>query len=490
MMNLSLITPEITIFSGALIILMLDVFLGKKIKNFFVVSHFLALSTCALALVLLTKNFIVEETIFNQMFKVSALLSILKSFVILLLAFVIMFAINFVDHFKKISAEFLALLMIAACGGMILISANDFLVFYLAIELQALCLYLLATINRDSGNSVESGIKYFILGCLASGLLLYGISMIYGYSGTTNFSAIADLYTLSKGEELKIPLGVIFGFTLVTTAMFFKISAAPFHMWSPDVYQGAPTISTLFFATIAKFSVIIALLNLFINLPIKWVGVEKIFIFCAILSLLIGSLGAIFQKNIKRLLAYSSIGHIGFILLGIGAFNQFSNNAVILYAITYAIISMGLFGFLTIINSATNDDKVYINDKIDNQIFEISSLSGLAKTNPIIALWIAILLFSSAGIPPLAGFFTKFYIISFAIAHQLLIPAIIAILFSVISVYYYLKIVKVMYFDEPANIIKINIFGNSKMIIALCALLNLGFIAFLDPLVNLIKSFS
>ena len=485
-MNLSLISPEITLFLGALIILMSDVFLAKKFKDYFCVSHLLSLIFCGAALFLIIKNFATTEIIFSQMFLSNPLTSFVKAVTVLLLTIVILFSLKFITSVPKISAEFLALLMIATVGGMILVSANDFLVFYLGLELQALSLYLLAALNRDSAKSSEAGMKYFILGCLASGILLFGISLIYGFSGTTNFSALMDLYH-QPNVTPEIPVGVMFGFILVITAMFFKIAAAPFHMWSPDVYEGSATISTTFFATVAKFTAVMALLRLFSSLIIGWNGIDNVLIFAAILSLAVGSFGAIFQKNFKRLLAYSSIGHVGFVLLGMAVLSKAGFTACILYMVIYAVISIGTFGFLNLMSSATTDKE---SDAENEKIFEISSLSGLAKTNPFMAFALAALMLSTAGIPPLAGFFSKFFVLTALLAQGYLISAIFAVLFSVVSAFYYLRIIKIMYFDEPEKTMTLDETANVKLIIFVTALFNLLFIFFLQPIINLITNFS
>jgi NADH-quinone oxidoreductase subunit N len=486
-MNISLILPEITLFGGALFILMLDVFLGKKFPKIFYTSHLLSMLFCAITTVLIFQNFIVKDIAFSNMFVSNSFTSFAKAIAVVLLTLVILFSLNFVSTIQKISAEFLALLMIATTGGMILISANDFLVFYLGLELQALSLYLLAALNRTSAKSSEAGMKYFILGCLASGILLFGISMIYGFAGTTNFTALMELYHSTKTTENIIPVGVMFGFVLVLTAMFFKIAAAPFHMWSPDVYEGSASIVTTFFATVAKFTTVMALLHLFSTLIIGWHGIEKIFLFVAVISLAVGSFGAIFQTNFKRLLAYSSIGHVGFILLGIASFGKQGFVACVFYILIYAFISIGSFGFLTLMRSASFDKET---DAENAKVFAISSLSGLAKTNPVMAFSLSALMFSTAGIPPLAGFFSKFYILVAAIGHGFLITAILAVLFSTISAYYYLRIVKIMYFDEPQkNVMELENIANVKFVIFLVALLNLVLIIFMQPLMTFITTF-
>ncbi len=486
-MNLLSILPEITLFFGALIILMADVFLAKKKENFLYYSHFLSLIFCAIAVFFVTKNFVVQQFAFSDMFVSNSFTSFVKALVIILLTVVIMFSLNFVTTNKKISAEFLALLMIASAGGMILVSANDFMVFYLGLEMQALSLYLLAALNRASAKSSEAGMKYFILGSAGSGILLFGISLIYGFSGTTNFVALTELYQeMENGVFVnQIPVAVMLGFILVITAMFFKIAAAPFHMWAPDVYEGSATIVTTFFATIVKLTAVATLIRLIGTLTIGWIGMENIFILVALLSLAVGSFGAIFQTNLKRLLAYGSVGHVGFILLGIAGLNSGALSASVFYIVVYAFISLGSFGFLLLIKSSDNKE----DDEKNNEIFKISSLSGLAKTNPVVAFSIAVLMFSSAGVPPLAGFFSKFLILISILKQGYLITAILAILFSVISAYYYLRIVKIMYFDEPKNIIKLEDVGNAKAIIFVIAILNIVLIAFLSGFLNFITNF-
>ncbi|MFZ9469501.1 MAG: NADH-quinone oxidoreductase subunit N, partial [Rickettsiales bacterium] len=371
--------------------------------------------------------------------------------------------------------------LISTCGGLIMISANDFLVFYLGLELQALSLYLLASFNTKSGQSSEAGIKYFILGSLASGILLFGISLIYGFSGSTNFDNIFSFINKLKPEE--IPAGLVFGTILVATALFFKTSAAPFHMWAPDVYQGAPTSVLAFFATAIKFTAVSALI--IIASKFAWVILSKIVILVGLLSIIIGSLGAIFQKNIKRLLAFSGISHLGFIFIGVSNFDKNSISIGIFYLTIYALISIGTFSFLTIISAKSGNESDHENDVI----FNINSLGGLYKTNPTMAMCLTALLFSTAGIPPLAGFFAKFFILKNAINFGLIYIAIIAVIISTISAFYYLRIIKIMYFDEPANIIQLEDYGNTRLIIGISALLNIILIIWIEPIINIIKRF-
>jgi NADH-quinone oxidoreductase subunit N len=361
-----------------------------------------------------------------------------------------------------------------------MIASNDFLVFYLGLELQALSFYLLSSINTSSAKSSEAGLKYFILGSLASGILLYGISLIYGFMGTTNFSEIANLVELQKND---VPVGFLLGLILVLIAMFFKLSNAPFHMWSPDVYEGSPTIVATLFATVGKFSAVLALTLLLYNF--SWVILSKIMGLVGLLSIIVGAFGAIFQKNFKRLLAFSSISHVGFIILGFAGLGKNVVVSVIFYIFIYSLITIGSFGFLNLITSKNQID----NDEEDNKIFKISSLSGLSKTNPVMALCLSLLMFSSAGIPPLAGFFSKFYIISATISSGFLILAIIAIIFSVVSAFYYLRIIKIIYFDKPKDIIDLDDSLAIKAIIIFSTILNFVMLFFIENIFTLLNGF-
>jgi len=480
-MKFSLLIPELILFFGALSLLMLDVFFNKKNQRFIFFAHFFSLAVCGLALSFAVKNFGMPETSFNDMLNSKAIISFMKCIILLLLVVIILISARFVFSLEKYGSEFLALMMIATAGGLIMISANDLLLFYLGLELQALSLYLLASFSVKSSRSSEAGIKYFILGSLASGLLLFGISMVYGYSATTNFTVLQDFITKLKPEEM--PIGLVFGMVMVATAMFFKISAVPFHMWAPDVYQGVPTIVLAFFGTVVKFSMVIALI--FLSLNISWVILSNILLIVAIASIIVGSFGAIYQKNIKRLFAFSSITHIGFVLLALSPLDKSIFNSCIFYMIVYSIISLGTFSFLTIMRSPQEIE----NDETDEKTFHISSLSGLSKTHPVMAFSLSVLMLSTAGIPPLAGFFSKFYILKSAISTGLFLYAIIAVIFSAISAFYYLRIIKIMYFDEPNGNLEIEDFGNARLIVFVSAIVNIGLIFFIDPLMNTLTNF-
>ncbi|GDX36513.1 NADH-quinone oxidoreductase subunit N [Alphaproteobacteria bacterium] len=479
-MNISVVLPELILFCGSLFILMIDVFFAKRNKEFFYITHLLTLLICALAIVGTFKNFAQSELYFNQFYQNSPIIALSKCFLILLVTFVVVISLRFVAMMEKFSAEFLALMLIACTGGLIMISSNDFLAFYLGIELQALSFYLLSAIKTDSKKSSEAGIKYFILGCLASGILLYGISMIYGYMGTTNFTVIADLVEKQKND---VPVGFLLGIVLVMIAMFFKLGNAPFHMWYPDIIEGSATVVATLFATVGKFTSVIALT--FLIYKFSWSILSHIMIFVGLISIIVGSLGAIFQKNLKRLLAFSSVAHVGFIILGLAGLGKNVITAVLFYIFIYSIISLGIFGFLNLLISGNQID----NDETDKKTFAISSLAGLSKSNPTIALCLSLLIFSTAGIPPLAGFFSKFYIISAVITTGYFKFALIAILLTVISAFYYLRIIKIIYFDTPSSQIIIDDSIAIKSIIIAATILNTIIIIFIDQILSMFNGF-
>lgn len=467
------ILPELTIFCSAVIILMSDVFLAKRFKNFYKFSYFFALAATILAIFLAINTSIFPRNFFYSMIFTNGFVVFVKICLTIILFFVIIFSFEYIKSRKETSAEFLALILISTVGALFLISANDFLTLYLSLELQSLPLYLLAAMNKSSHRSSEGSVKYFVLGSTASGILLLGISLFYGFSGTTNFDAAFNLYANNP-----IPPAVILGFVLIVTALFFKISAAPFHMWTPDVYQGCSSSVTLFFATISKFAASLILVRLFLDLSTGFEGMNNILILVAILSLIVGSLGAIRQTNLKRLLAYSSIGHIGFVLFALSAISAEGVQACIIYMVIYAALSIANFGFLTLISRSGSDKSV--NDKSDDKKYAISSLAGISKKNPILAFCFAVSIFSTAGIPPLAGFFSKFYVITATMKAGYFISSTVAILFSVISAYYYLKIVKIMYFDK-ADDSQVGFYKRltPKIVMALFALANIFFILYL-----------
>ena len=318
-------------------------------------------------------------------------------------------------------------------GMMIMVSANDLIAIFIGLELQSLTLYVLAALNRNHLASSEAGLKYFLLGALSSGLLLFGLSYIYGFTGNTNLNLIST--TVTSGN-----IGLIIGIVFVCSGIAFKVSAVPFHMWTPDVYEGAPTPVTAFFALAPKVAAIALAVRFLIvgfsDIAFDW---QQIIIFLSIASMVFAAFAAIAQKNIKRLMAYSSIGHVGYALIGLVCGTPQGIISLVIYLSIYLIMNIGVFSFIL---SMKNKGEYYEN---------ISDLSGLYKTHPYYSVVITILMFSLAGIPPLAGFFGKFYIFIAAIESNLLLLAIVGILASVIGAFYYLRIIKVIYFDESKN---------------------------------------
>ena len=350
--------------------------------------------------------------------------------------------------------------MFSILGMFFMISSNDLILFYLGLELQSLALYVLAAIDRDNSISSEAGIKYFVLSALSSGLLLYGCSLLYGFIGSTNFETISlNLNTQN--------IGAIFAMVFILVGLAFKVSAVPFHMWTPDVYQGAPTSITNFFAVVPKAAGLAVIIR-FMDLPFKNILEEWqiIIIFISVASMILGSVAAIGQKNIKRLLAYSSISHIGYALAGVATGTNSGYTSTIVYITIYVIMNIGIFACLYLMK---------VNGKYTE---EISDLSGLSKQKPLFAFSFLILFFSLAGIPPLGGFFAKFFIFMSVIESELYALAVIGLLTTVISAFYYLKIIKIIYFDDnKVSFDDIRNFSIKATILLSCLILSLYFIS-------------
>jgi len=347
----------------------------------------------------------------------------------------------------------------------LLVSAADLIALYLGLELMSLCLYVLAAIQRDSARATEAGLKYFVLGALSSGMLLYGASLIYGFTGTVNFVGIAKA---AGGGGI----GLVFGLVFLFAGFCFKVSAVPFHMWTPDVYEGAPTPVTTLFAAAPKVAGIAifvrATIVAFPGITTQW---QQIIVFVSIASMALGAFAAIGQTNIKRLMAYSSIGHMGFALIGLAAGTEEGVRGIVIYMAIYLTMTLGTFACILAMRR-------------DGAAFEnISDLSGLARTKPAMALLLAMLLFSLAGVPPLAGFFAKFYVFLAAIKAGLYALAVIGVLASVVGAYYYLLIVKIMYFDDPAQEFA-PMPRSLQAVLGVSALFNLLFIVYPAPLVD------
>ena len=339
---------------------------------------------------------------------------------------------------RQMRFEYRVLILLATTGMLVMISAGDLLSLYLGLELQSLAAYVLASIRRDQVRSSEAGLKYFVLGALASGMLLYGASLVYGFTGSTSFATIASAATGASGAGANI--GLIFGLVFVLVGLAFKISAVPFHMWTPDVYEGAPTPVVAFFASATKVAAMALLVRLLLTafqgmIP-QW---QQVIVFLSIASMLLGSFAALGQRNIKRLMAYSSIGHVGFSLVGLAAASAEGTQGVILYMGVYLVMTLGTFACILSMRRS------------DGPTEEIGELAGLAQTNLPMAFVLGALMFSLAGIPPFAGFFAKFYVFLAAINSGLYMLAVIGVLTSVVAAYYYLRIVKIMFFDEPKD---------------------------------------
>ena len=428
MTNLELVFPEIFLSLSIMFLLILGVFKKESSK---------LIQNISLIALVITAVITFNETLSNEeilLFNDSVIIDYLSSFmkiVTLLAAFlVLVISSSYLRTFKIFKIEYPILILSSVLGMMVMISSNDLIVFYMGLELQSLALYVLATFNRDQLKSSEAGLKYFVLSALSSGLLLYGCSLIYGFTGSTNFNVIAN--QLNPSEYM-----LTFGIVFILVGLAFKISAVPFHMWAPDVYEGSPTSVTLFFTMVPKIAALTVFIRFlyvpFLNLIDQW---QMILIFLSIASMLFGAIAAIGQTNLKRLIAYSSIGHIGYALAGLTAGTNDGIQSSIIYITIYILMNLGLFSCLLMM-------------KRNNEYYEdIEDLSGLSKNHPMLSLSLLVILFSLAGIPPLAGFFAKFYIFKSVIEQSMYFLAIVGLLSTVIAAFYYLRIIKIIYFDK------------------------------------------
>jgi len=408
---------------------------------------------------------------FGGAFVVDTFARVMKVMALFGSAVAIVLSSHFMKRVKMARFEYPILVMLASVGMMMMISANDLISLYVGLELQSLSLYVVAAIDRDSARSSEAGLKYFVLGALSSGMLLYGSSLVYGFTGTTTFPEIAAALTASGSS-----LGLVFGLVFIIAGLAFKVSAVPFHMWTPDVYEGAPTPVTAFFAAAPK----IAAMALFVRVMISpfaavvqdW---QQILVFVSIASMVLGAFAAIGQNNIKRLLAYSSIGHMGFALVGLASGSQEGAQGVIVYMMIYLISTLGVFACVLAMR------------RKGQHLEQVSDLAGLAHNNKALAFVFAMLMFSLAGIPPLAGFFGKYFVFLAAVKSGLYALAIIGVVASVVGAYYYLRIVKIIYFDEPAE--KFDALdGEVKWVAYASGAFALLFVGFANYLVNLAEA--
>jgi NADH-quinone oxidoreductase subunit N len=430
-LHLDVALPELTLAGGALVLLMLGV--AKRPERGELIL-WLAIILLALAGIFVASG---EGTItlFHESFIVDPFARTLKLLTLAGAAVALLMSVDYWRGAGGVRFEFPVLVLLATTGMLMMISANDLIALYVGLEQQSLALYVVAAFQRDSARSSEAGLKYFVLGALSSGMLLYGASLVYGFTGSTGFDDIAQAVQPSGAN-----IGLIFGLVFLMAGFAFKISAVPFHMWTPDVYEGAPTPVTAFFAAAPKLAAMALTVRVLITaFPAATLEWRQIVVILAIASMALGSFAAIGQTNIKRLMAYSSIGHMGYALVGLAAGTTEGVQGVIIYLAIYLAMTLGTFACIL---AMCRDGRM---------VEEIDQLSGLSSTSPLMAFLLAMLLFSLAGMPPLAGFFAKFYVFLAAIHAGLYALAVIGVLLSVVGAYYYLRIVKIMYFDSPAE---------------------------------------
>lgn len=460
--------PECALLVGTL--MLLAVFIWKKEA-----SAPLLLSTASAYLGVILVLVLCEKgsggTLWNGMLVVNGFTQFVKSLIVLGAMLCLFMAIGFYRRYHLyLQGEFALIVLFAVLGMLLMVSAHDLMALYVGMELQSLALYILAAMHRQSLKSTEAGLKYFVLGALSSGMFLYGCSLIYGFSGTTQFSVLATLY--AQGNSM--PLGALVGLVCIIAGLCFKIAAVPFHMWAPDVYEGAPLPVTTFFAVAPKVAAVAVFIRLvmvpFAGIVTEW---QQVIMFVSAISMVIGALGAMRQVNIKRLMAYSSIGHIGYVLIGLATGSHEGIQAILVYLFVYITMTLGMFACIMMVKS-----KDHINE-------DIYALAGLAKTRPLMAVTIAILMFSMAGIPPFAGFFGKFFIFLAAIKQGMYTLAVIGVLSSVLAAFYYIRIIKIMYFDEATVSFDKDVDIEMRLVAGTAAILNLLFFAVFTPLLLL-----
>jgi NADH-quinone oxidoreductase subunit N len=456
------VLPELVLALGAMLLLMVGAYRGQQATRL-VTSLAIGLLALVGALELLlpggrlttfSGSFIVDD--FARFLKILALIGSVATLVL---------SAEFLADPSRRIFEYSILVLLSTLGMMVLISAGDLIMLYLGLELMSLALYVVAASNRDNAKSTEAGLKYFVLGALSSGMLLYGASLIYGFTGTVSFAGIAAAATGGG-------IGIVFGLVFLLAGLCFKVSAVPFHMWTPDVYEGAPTPVTAFFASAPKVAALAVFtrvtLTAFPGIVTQW---QQIVVFVAIASMALGSFAAIGQRNIKRLMAYSSIGHMGFALVGLAAGTAEGAQGVLIYIAIYVAMTLGSFAIILAMK------------RNGQNVEDIASFAGLSRTNPLLAFFFAMLLFSLAGIPPLAGFFAKWYVFVAAIKAGLFTLAVVGVLSSVVGAYYYLTIIKVMYFDEPLGRLD-PMRMELRTVLAVAGLFNIFFFVYPGPLVS------
>jgi NADH-quinone oxidoreductase subunit N len=464
--DLSPALPEIALACAAMALLLVGVFRGEGSTR---LVSWLAVAALLGTLVLAGIFEGGHRVAFYGMFVTDSFAVFMKTLVLLGSAVAIIMALRYNEEHQIARFEFPVLILLATTGMMVMVSANDLIILYLGLELQSLALYVVASFDRDSVRSTEAGLKYFVLGALASGLLLYGASLIYGFTGTTSFAGLAQLF----GGGAPPSNGLIIGLVLVAVGLAFKVSAVPFHMWTPDVYEGAPTPVTAFFSVAPKIAAIALFVRFLIEpfggLVAEW---RQIIVFLSVASMILGAVAAIAQTNIKRLMAYSSIGHVGYALIGLAAATPAGIRGVLVYMAIYLFMNLGTWAVILCMRQK-------------GQMLEgIADLSGLGRSQPGLALALGIFMFALAGIPPTAGFFGKLYIFLAAIDAHLIGLAVIGVVTSVVGAFYYLRIVKVMYFDEPLAAFDRPIAPELKGVLVVTVALTMFFILLPDPIVG------
>jgi len=464
--KLILVLPELVLLGAALSLLMFGVFRREQ-SDSGITSLAVVFMGLALVFVFAIPNS--ETTIFDGLLINDPFAKFMKSLVLIGAMLTLIMGYGYRKRGELVNFEYPVLILFATLGMLLMISANDLMALYIGLELQSLSLYVIAAFDRDSRRSGEAGLKYFILGALSSGLLLYGCSLVYGFSGSTSFEGIASALNTIGADSIGLTIGMVF----LCAGLAFKVSAVPFHMWTPDVYEGSPTPSTAFFAAAPKIAgvaiFIRVLVDPFADLVAQW---QQVVIAISVASMSLGTLAAIYQTNIKRLMAYSSIANIGYALVGLAAGTSDGVQSVIIYMSIYLIMIVGTFGCI-------------LSMRAHGQMMEdINDLAGLGRTNPLLAIALTALMFSFVGIPPLAGFFGKLYVFLAAINAGLYWLAVIGLLTSVVGAFYYLRIVKLMYFDEARESFDSPIDKELVAVIAFCSILVGLFFAYPTPMIK------
>ena len=465
--QLNLIIPELFLTTSIMILLMIGVFY----KNSFNLIYKLSVITLLATFILLFNHSIDTSTrLFNNSYTIDYFSLFMKVLTLIACIFVMLSSFDYIKLIGINKIEYPILILSATLGMIIMISSYDLIVFYMGLELQSLSLYVLASFNRDNHRSSEAGLKYFVLGALSSGLLLYGCSLIYGFSGSTNFDLIAQ-----NMDQLNT--GSIFGIVFILVGLAFKVSAVPFHMWAPDVYEGSPTSVTTFFAIVPKVAALTVFIRFlyvpFINVIGQW---QMIIIFISLASMILGAVAAIGQTNIKRLMAYSSIGHMGYALAGLATGSNEGIQGTVIYLSIYLLMNLGIFSC------------IFMMRRKDIFYEDIQDLSGLSKNHPIISFCLLVLLFSLAGIPPLAGFFAKFYIFMAVIKAEMYTLAIMGLITTVISAFYYLRIIKIIYFDESKETFEIGQNFGLRISLALSTIIILVYFIYPSLLIDVVSN--